>query len=104
MRQRAAWSKQTVGLRFAPIAFPLIAAVLAVTVWAALITLATAAAGFGAATIDLALLALLASQLATAPAKLAAAPIALAATASTTRLILARHAGQRFLASRAALT
>jgi hypothetical protein len=62
-----------------------------------------AIAGFGAATIDLALLALLASQLATAPAKLAAAPIALAAAASTTRIILARHAGQRCLASRAAL-
>ena len=52
----------------------------------------------------MALLALLASQLATAPAKLAAAPIALAAAASTTRLILARHAGRRCLASRSALT
>jgi hypothetical protein len=106
----------------APIAFPLMAAVLLITVWTALITLAatgrltrslpyrprlapTAAgiAGFGAATVDLIVLALLASQLATAPAKLAAVPIALAAAASTTRLILARRAGQRCLASRASL-
>jgi hypothetical protein len=106
-----------------PIAFPLIVAVLVITVWTALITLAAtgrltrwlphrprlapttaAIAGFGAATVDMAILALLASQLATAPAKLAAAPIALAATASTTRLILARHAGRRCLASRSALT
>jgi len=97
-------------------------AVLLITVWTALITLAatgrltrwlpyrprlapTAAgiAGFGAATVDLIILALLASQLATAPAKLAAVPIALAAAGSTTRLILARRAGQRCLASRASL-
>jgi hypothetical protein len=49
------------------------------------------------------MLILLASQLATAPAKLTAAPIALAAAASTARLILARRAGQRCLASRASL-
>lgn len=105
-----------------PIAFPLIAAVFLITIWTALITLAAtgrltrwlphrprlapttaAIAGFGAATVDLILLIVLASQLATAPAKLAAAPIALAAAASTTRLILARRAGQQCLASRAAL-
>jgi hypothetical protein len=107
----------------APIAFPLLAAVFLITVWTTLITLAAtgrltrwlphrprlalttaAVAGFGAGTVDVILLALLASQLATAPAKLAAAPIALAAAASTTRLILARHAGRRCLASRFALT
>jgi hypothetical protein len=106
----------------APIAFCLIAAVILITIWTALITLAAtgrltrwlphrprlaptapAIAGFGAATADVILLALLASQLATAPAKLAAAPIALAAAASTTRLILARRAGQQCLASWAAL-
>jgi hypothetical protein len=106
-----------------PIAFPLLAAVFLITVWTTLITLAAtgrltrwlphrprlapataAVAGFGAGTADVILLALLASQLATAPAKLAAVPIALAAAASTTRLILARHAGRRCLASRSALT
>jgi hypothetical protein len=106
-----------------PIAIPVIAAVFFITIWTTLITLAAtgrltrwlpdrprlapttaAIAGFGAATLDLALLALLASQLATAPAKLAAAPIALAAAASTARLILARHAGQRCLASRVLLS
>jgi hypothetical protein len=104
------------------IAFPLIAVVILITVWTALITLAAtgrltrwlphrprlapttaAIAGFGAATTDVILLALLASQLATAPAKLAAALITLAAAASTTRLILARRAGRRCLASRASL-
>ena len=59
--------------------------------------------GFGAATVDIALLALLASQLATAPAKLAAALVALATAPSATRLILARQAGRRCLASRSAL-
>jgi hypothetical protein len=107
----------------APIAFPLIAAVFFITIWTALTTLAAtgrltrwlpdhprlapttaAIAGFGAATADVILLATLASQLATAPAKLAAAPIALAAAASTTRLILARRAGRRCLASRASLS
>jgi hypothetical protein len=62
-----------------------------------------AIAGFGAASVDVILLILLASRLATAPAKLAAAPITLAAAASTTRLILARRTGQRCLASRASL-
>jgi hypothetical protein len=104
------------------LAFPLIAAVILITIWTALITLAAtgrltrwlphrprlapttaAIAGFGAATADVILLALLASQLATAPTRLAAAPITLATAASTTRLILARRAGQRCLASRASL-
>jgi hypothetical protein len=106
----------------APIAIPLMVAVLLITVWTALITLAATGrltrwlpyrprlapttagiAGFGAAAVDLIILALLASQLATAPAKLAAVPIALAAAGSTTRLILAQRAGQRCLASRASL-
>jgi hypothetical protein len=101
---------------------PLFAALFFITVWTALITLAAtgrltrrlprrsrlaptaaAIAGFGAATADVILLALLASQLATAPARLAAAPIAVAAAASTTRLILARRAGRRCLASRSSL-
>ena len=106
----------------APIAFPLMAAVFLITVWTALITLAAtgrltrwlpcrprlapttaAIAGFGAATVDVIILIVLASQFATAPAKLAAIPIALAAAASTTRLILARRAGQRCLTTRASL-
>ena len=105
-----------------PIAFPLLAAVFFVTIWTALITLAAtgrltrwlphrprlapttaAVAGFGAATVDVGLLALLVSQLAHAPGTLAAGPIAVAAVASSTRLILARRAGQRCLASRASL-
>jgi hypothetical protein len=53
--------------------------------------------------VDVILLILLASWLATAPANLAAVPVALAAAASTSRLILARRAGQRCLASRASL-
>jgi hypothetical protein len=106
----------------ASIAFPLIAAVFLITIWTAVITLAAtgrltrwlphrprlaptaaAIAGFGAAAVDVILLATLGSQLATAPTRLAAAPIALAAAASTTRLILARRAGRRCLASRASL-
>jgi HAAS len=105
-----------------PIAVPLIAAVFFVTIWTALITLAAtgrltrwlphrprlapttaAVAGFGAATVDVILLALLVSQLAHAPGTLAAGPIAVAAVASSTRLILARRAGQRCLASQASL-
>jgi hypothetical protein len=106
----------------APIAFPLMVAVFLITIWTTLITLAAtgrltrwlpdrprlalttaAIAGFGAATVDVILLILLASWLATAPANLAAVPVALAAAASTSRLILARRAGQRCLASRASL-
>jgi hypothetical protein len=107
----------------APVALPLIAAVLPITVWTTLITLAAtgrltrwlpprprlapstaAVAGFGAATADLILLAVLASQVAVAPGTLAAVPVCLAAAASTTRLVLARRAGQRCLTSRALLS
>ena len=106
----------------APIALPLIAAVLLITVWTALITLAAtgrltrwlphrprlapttaAIAGFGAATVDVILLATVASQLATAPATLAAAPAAVAAFASAARLSLAARAARRCLAARATL-
>jgi len=68
------------------------------------IAAATAAtAGFGAAAADLAVFALLAGQLATAPATLAPVPVAIAAIASLTRLTLARRAARRCLAARAAL-
>jgi HAAS domain-containing protein len=106
----------------APVALQLIAAVVPITVWTTLLTLATtgrltrwlpprprlapsaaAIAGFGAATADLILLAVLASQLA-APGTLAAGPVSLAAAASAARLILASRAGRRCLASRALLS
>ncbi len=63
-----------------------------------------AAAGFGAAAADLAILTLLASQLASAPGTLAPLPVAAATAASLTRLTLARRAGGRCLAVRATLT
>ena len=104
-------------------AFPLAAGALAVTVWAALFTVAAtgnltrwlpfrarlapaaaAIAGFGAMTVDLIIFVLLASQIAAAPGTLAPAPVAVAATASLIRLTLARRAGRRCLAARAALT
>ncbi|MGH3299010.1 MAG: permease prefix domain 1-containing protein [Trebonia sp.] len=104
-------------------ALPLAAAVIAVTVWASLITIAAtgrltrwlprrprlapaaaAAAGFGAATADVIILVLLASQLVHAPGTLSPVPVAAAATASLTRLALARHAARRCLTVRAALT
>jgi HAAS len=106
----------------APLAFPLLAAAGALADWSALFTLATtgrlsrwlptrpaygpaaaAAAGYGAAAADLVLLALLASQLAAAPATLAPLPIAAAAAASLTRLTLAPRAARRCLTARAAL-
>jgi hypothetical protein len=62
-----------------------------------------AAAGFGAAAADLAILALLASQLEAAPGRLAPLPIAAATAASLTRLIIARRAACRCLAVRATL-
>jgi hypothetical protein len=66
---------------------------------------ATAAtAGFGAVATDLSMLALLASQLASAPGTLDALPVAAAAAASLTRLTLSRQAAARCLATRAALT
>ena len=69
------------------------------------IAAATAAtAGFGAATADLAILAVLASQLASAPGTLAPLPVAAATAASLTRLTLARRAARRCLATRATLT
>ena len=50
--------------------------------------------GYGAATADLAILALLASQLITACSSLAPLPVAAAAAASLTRLTLARRAAR----------
>jgi hypothetical protein len=124
-----------IGIRHAPpwqwantppdslVAFPLAAAALAVTVWAALLTVAAtgrltrwlparprlapttaAIAGFGAMTADLIIFVLLASQLATAPRTLAPVPITAAAAASLIRLTLARRAARRCLTARAALT
>ena len=62
-----------------------------------------AAAGFGAVTADLILLALVAAQLATSPGSLAPVPVAAAAAASVARLILARRAARQCLTVRAAL-
>ena len=105
------------------VAFPLAAAALAVSACAALFTVAAtgrltrwlafgarlapaaaAIAGFGAMTVDLIIFVLLASQLAAAPGRLTPAPVAVAAAASLLRLTLARRAGRRCLAARAALT
>jgi hypothetical protein len=71
---------------------------------ARLAPVAAAIAGFGAMTVDLIIFALLASQLAAAPGTLAPAPVAAPAPASLIRLTLARRAGRRCLAARAALT
>ncbi len=66
---------------------------------------ATAAtAGFGAVATDLSMLALLASQLTSAPGTLDALPVAAAAAASLTRLTLSRQAAARCLAARATLS
>lgn len=66
---------------------------------------ATAAtAGFGSAAADLAILTVLASQLTKAPGTLAPLPVAVATAASLTRLVLARRAARRCMATRAALT
>jgi hypothetical protein len=62
-----------------------------------------AAAGFGAVAVDMIVLALLASQLASAPGSLAPVPVAAAAAASLTRLTLARRAARRCLTARATL-
>jgi hypothetical protein len=105
-----------------PAAFPLAAAAFLIAVWTALATVAAtgrlnrwlparpriaaftaATAGFGTATADLAIIALLASQLAAAPGTLCLAPVTAAASASLTRLTLARRAARRCLAARAAL-
>jgi hypothetical protein len=114
------WSGAPPGLL---VAFPLAAGVLAVAVWAALLTVAAtghltrwipvraglapaaaAIAGLGAMTVDLIIFVLLASQIAAAPGTLAPAPVAVAAAASLIRLTLARRASRRCLAARAALT
>lgn len=102
-------------------AFPMAAAAIAVTVWAALFTVAAtgrltrwlparprpppaAIASLGAAAADLILFVLLASQLITAPRTLAPVPVTAAATASLIRLALARRAARRCLTTRATLT
>ena len=103
-------------------AFPVVGAALLITVWSALATVAAtgrlarwlpaspriaaataAVAGFGAAAADLAIFALLASQLASEPGTLAPLPVAAAATASLTRVTLARRAARNCLAIRATL-
>jgi hypothetical protein len=105
------------------IAVPLFGAVLLTVVCAALLTLAAtgpltrwlpagprtapaaaAIAGFGAAAADVAVFILLASKLASAPTALAPSPVLLAATASLTRLTLARRAARNCLTARAALS
>jgi hypothetical protein len=103
--------------------FPLVAAAVAATAWAALVTVAAtgrltrwlplrprlaptaaAVAGFSAVAADAIGFLLLASQLAAAPASIAPFPITLAAIASLIRLVLARRAARRCLTARAALT
>jgi len=103
--------------------FPLFAAAFMLAVWTAVFTIAAtgrltrwlsghprlapgtaALAGLGTAAADLALLTLLASQLAAAHGALAPAPTAAAALASLTRLTLAGRAARRCLAARATLT
>lgn len=105
-----------------PAVFPAVGAALLIVVWSALATfaatgrlarwlpasprIATATAattGFGAAAADLAIIALLASQLASAPGTLAPLPVAAATAASLTRLTLARRAARTCLAIRATL-
>jgi hypothetical protein len=107
----------------APAAFPAVGAALILTVWSALATVAAtgtltrwlpcrpriaaataATAGFGAAAADLAIFALLTSQLISAPDTLAPLPVAAATAASLTRLTLARRAARKCLAIRATLT
>lgn len=103
--------------------FPVVVTALIITVWSALATLAAtgklalrlpaspriaattaATTGFAATTADLAILALLASQLARAPGTLDPLPVAAAAAASLTRLTLARRAARKCLAIRATLS
>lgn len=62
-----------------------------------------AISGFGAVVADLAVFALLASKLASAPGTLAPVPVTAAAIASLTRLTLARRAARRCLSARASL-
>jgi hypothetical protein len=106
-----------------PAAFPAVGAAILLVITSALATIAAtgkltcwlpvspgtaattaATAGLGAAIADLGILAVLASQLASAPGTLAPLPVAAATAASLTRLTLARLAARRCLATRAALT
>ncbi len=106
-----------------PAVFPAVGVALLIVVWSALATfaatgrlarwlpasprIATATAattGFGAAAADLAIITLLASQLASAPGTLAPLPVAAATAASLTRLSFARRASRTCLAIRATLT
>ncbi|HEV2452404.1 MAG TPA: permease prefix domain 1-containing protein [Streptosporangiaceae bacterium] len=103
--------------------FPVVVTALIITVWSALATIAAtgrlarwlpigpriaaataATTGFAATTVDLAVLALLASQLVRDPGTLDPLPVAAAAAASLTRLTLARRAARKCLAIRATLT
>jgi hypothetical protein len=112
------WTGAPPGAR---VAFPLAATAVAVTVWTALFALATtgrltrwlparpgqgltaaAIAGYGAATADVIILLLLASELTSAPGSLAPLPIAVAAGGSLTRLTLAQRAARRCRTARAA--
>lgn len=121
MRHAAPWPWADLPL-LSPAAFSLAAGAVLITVCSILATVAAtgrltrwlpdppriaaataATAGFGAAAADLAVFALLASQLASAPAALAPIPVTAAAMASLTRLTLARRAARRCLAARAAL-
>jgi len=104
-------------------AFPAIAATLLILIMSTVIAIATtgtlsrwlpaspriaaaaaAAAGFTAVAGDLAILALLASQLTSAPGSLDPIPVAAATAASLTRLTLARRAACSCLAIRATLS
>jgi hypothetical protein len=106
-----------------PAAFPAVAVAILIVITSTLATIAAtgkltrwlpaspgiaavtaATAGFGAAVADLAILAVLASQLASDPGTLAPLPVAAATAASLTRLTLARQAARRCLATRATLT
>ena len=105
-----------------PAAFPLALAAFCVAVGAALFTLAAtgplarwlpdrprlaattaAISGFSASAADVAIFALLASKLASAPGALAPVLVTVAAVASLARLTLARRAARRCLAARASL-
>jgi hypothetical protein len=104
-------------------AFPVVGAALVLTIGSALATVAAtgtltrrlpscprmaaataAAAGFAAAAADLAIFALLASQLTSAPRTLAPLPVAVAAVVSLARFTLARRAACKCLAIRTTLT
>lgn len=104
-------------------AFPAIAAAVLILITSTMITIAAtgklsrwlpaspriaaaaaASAGFTAVAADLAILALLASQLTSAPGTLDPIPVAVATAASLARLTLVRRAAARCLATRATLT